>query len=60
MTTGAAPFTPVSAIENKSDEELARKIIPAEALPLIEELSVTGYKAFGVTEIQLRPLFQNL
>lgn len=49
-----------AAVENKSDEEIARKIIPEEAWPLLETLNVSGYKAFGVTEAGLRPMFQNL
>lgn len=41
-------------------EEWLKKIIPEEALHLIEEFTIDGYKAFGISEPPLRPLFKSL
>lgn len=41
-------------------EEWAKTIIPEEALPLLSEWHVHGYKSFGVLEQPLKPLFQNI
>jgi quinol monooxygenase YgiN len=47
-------------LENYSLEEWAKTIIPEEALPLLEEWRVDGYKSFGILEQPLKPLFQNI
>ncbi len=44
----------------RSLEEWERAIIPTEALPLVEDWHIEGYKAFGVLEQSLQPLFQNI
>jgi quinol monooxygenase YgiN len=49
-----------SKMENRPIEEWAKTILPEEALPLLEEWHVDGYKSFGVTEQPLKPLFQNI
>jgi hypothetical protein len=41
-------------------EDSARTIIPAEALPLLEEWHEHDYKAFGVGEPNTQPLFQSI
>jgi quinol monooxygenase YgiN len=41
-------------------EEWAKAILPEEAMPLLEEWRVDGYKSFGVMEQPLQPLFQNI
>jgi hypothetical protein len=38
----------------------AKAIIPAEALPLLEEWHEHDYKAFGVLETPTQPLFQSI
>ena len=48
------------AAETRSQEEWIKKIIPPEALPLLEEWNVHGYRSFGVLEQPLKPLFQNI
>jgi quinol monooxygenase YgiN len=47
-------------MENRSLEQWAKIILPEEALPLLEEWHVHGYKSFGVLEQPLQPLFQNI
>jgi len=44
----------------RTNTDWARAIIPEEALPLIEEWHVHGYRSFGIMEPPLEPLFQNL
>jgi quinol monooxygenase YgiN len=41
-------------------EQWARTILPEEAMPLVEEWRVDGYKSFGITDQPLKPLFQNI
>jgi len=41
-------------------QEWIEKIIPHEAMPLVEEWHETGYTGFGVLEKPLRPLYQNI
>jgi quinol monooxygenase YgiN len=43
-----------------SGSDWAKAIVPAEALPLLEEWHEHDYKAFGVLEPQLQPLFQSI
>jgi quinol monooxygenase YgiN len=47
-------------LENRTVAEWAKTIIPEEALPLLEEWHVDGYKSFGILEQPLKPLFQNI
>ena len=47
-------------MENYTLENWAKTIIPEEALPLLEEWRVDGYKSFGIIEQPLKPLFQNI
>jgi quinol monooxygenase YgiN len=47
-------------MEARALEEWAKKILPEEALPLLEEWHIHGYKSFGVLEQPLQPLFQNI
>lgn len=47
-------------VEIGCQDEWIAKIIPHEALPLVEEWHVNGYKSFGVLEQPLKPLFQNI
>jgi heme-degrading monooxygenase HmoA len=47
-------------IENRPIEQWAKIILPEEALPLLEEWHIDGYKSFGVFEQPLKPLFQNI
>jgi len=47
-------------LENRSKSDWAKAVIPVEALPLIEEWHMHGYRSFGILEPQLKPLFQNL
>ena len=49
-----------SGIENLSGSEWAKAIVPAEAMPLLEEWHEHGYKTFGVFEPQVPPLFQSI
>ena len=46
--------------KNHTEQEWAQAIIPAEAMPLVEDWHVQGYKSFGVLEQPLKPLFQNI
>ena len=46
--------------EKRTQEEWAKAIIPPEALPLLEEWHVHGYKSFGVLEQPLKPLFKSI
>lgn len=46
--------------KHRTEQEWARAIIPPEAMPLVEEWRVQGYKSFGVLEQPLKPLFQNI
>jgi len=48
------------SVEMHHHEEWIQKVIPHEALPLLEEWHVHGYKSFGVLEQPLKPLFQNI
>ncbi len=41
-------------------EEWAKTILPEEALPLVEEWRVDGYKSFGIMDQPLKPFFQNI
>ena len=47
-------------MENYTLEQWVKTIIPEEALPLLVEWRVDGYKSFGVMEQPLQPLFQNI
>lgn len=44
--------------ENDLQGNWAKAIIPEEALSLLDEWHVTGYKSFGVLEQPLKPLFR--
>ena len=46
--------------QSRTKSDWARAVIPEEALPLIEEWNVHGYRSFGIMEPSLKPLFQNL
>ncbi len=48
------------ALAGFSREDWARTLIPEEALPLLEEWDVHGYRSFGVMEPTFPPLFQNI
>ena len=50
----------LKGMETYTLEEWAKTIVPEEALPLLEEWHVHGYKSFGVLEPQFPPLFQNI
>ena len=47
-------------VEIGCSEEWIEKIIPHEAMPLVEEWYVHGYKSFGVLEEPMKPLYQNI
>ena len=49
-----------SGIEGVSGSDWAKAIVPAEALPLLEEWHEHGYKAFGVVDQPMRPLFNSI
>jgi len=49
-----------SGLEALSASDWAKAIVPAEALPLLEEWHEHGYKSFGVHEPQLQPLFNSI
>jgi quinol monooxygenase YgiN len=50
----------LAALDNRGRDGWAKAIIPEEALCLLEEWHISGYKSFGVAEQPLRPLFQNI
>jgi quinol monooxygenase YgiN len=50
----------LKGMEAYSLEQWAKTILPEEALPLVEEWRVDGYKSFGVLDQPLKPLFQNI
>jgi hypothetical protein len=43
-----------------ADDCWVESIFPHEALSLLEEWDVAGYKSFGVIEQPLKPLFQTI
>ncbi len=47
-----------AAHDNDQKGNWAKAIIPAEALELLDEWHVSGYKSFGVLEQPLKPLFR--
>jgi quinol monooxygenase YgiN len=47
-------------MDKRTVDEWAKSILPEEALPLLEEWHVDGYKSFGVIEQPIKPLFQNI
>jgi quinol monooxygenase YgiN len=49
-----------AARKNHTSDDWAKSIIPAEALPLLEEWDDQDYKSFGILEQPLKPLYQNL
>lgn len=46
--------------EARGKDDSARAIIPAEALPLLEEWHEHDYKTFGIGEPNTQPLFQSI
>lgn len=46
--------------ERRGTDEWARAILPDEALQLLEEYHVDGYKAYSFMDQAPKPLFQNL
>jgi quinol monooxygenase YgiN len=49
-----------AAQDNDQSDNWVKAIIPEEALALLDEWHVSGYKSFGVLEQPLKPLFQSL
>ncbi len=47
-------------LKKMSEEEWASLVIPDEARPILEDVRVHRYQAFGVEEQALKPLFQNI
>jgi quinol monooxygenase YgiN len=45
---------------NRTPNDWARAVIPAESLPLLEEWHVDQYKSFGVLEQPLKPMFRSI
>lgn len=50
----------LETLESRSEEEWAKAILPAEALPLLESWSIQGYRSFGVGEPGIKPLFLSI
>lgn len=46
-----------TARKNLPPLDWVKKIIPEEALPLVEAWDLNGYEAFGIVEKPLKPLF---
>ncbi len=46
--------------EKAADDSWVESMIPPEALSLLEEWHVPGYKSFGVLEQPLKPLFRSI
>jgi quinol monooxygenase YgiN len=50
----------LAIMERKTHNDFAKAIIPAEAMPLLEEWHVDNYKSFGILEPTLKPLFNSI
>ena len=49
-----------AALNERSNEDWVKTIIPEEALSLLEDMQVISYEAFGIPEQPLKPLFNSI